>query len=422
MLDSIHIEQRTSSGAGWPTDALFARRKPFSMRPEIENGGVYEGWEAPAWFAINGERVPLRIVMHRPLPTGAIVKRYSLLGHYEPSSDEWGWRVLFQLETPPRRVLYALTNRIIAIDLGWRAVGDGLRLMMIHDGHQFVEIVLPYDLTSRREAANLETHPRVDIREAWRIQAERDKWLNDCKADLRDLDKTGWPETAVKKSRGLTRMKRGGLIAIREITRKAGVVCEPIEAWLAKDVPAWQDQRHIETRWHTTRDEILRVLAATLAEQCDQARWKAELSLKRIAEKESRRTAARKDKYAESGEWISRTNEERTLEGSQRNRRLANLSKFRTWFREAMEKRGREIVDDEAAYSSQICHVCKGAVEQSADLIVKCEQCGAVFDQDKNTARYYWLRFDAETRSLAAPLASVDRSLLKKVWRVVGPV
>src|SRR5262249_16829984 len=153
--------------------------------------------------------------------------------HYEPSSDEWGWRVLFQLETPPRRVLYALTNRIIAIDLGWRAVGDGLRLMMIHDGHQFVEIVLPYDLTSRREGGNVETHPRVDIREAWRIRAERDKWLNDCKADLRDLDKTGWPETAVKKSRGLTRMKRGGLIAIREITRKAGVLCEPIEAWLA---------------------------------------------------------------------------------------------------------------------------------------------------------------------------------------------
>ncbi len=137
-LDSIHIEQRTSSGAGWPTDALFARRKPFSMRPEIENGGIYEGWEAPAWFAINGERVPLRIVMHRPLLAGAIVKRYSLLGHYEPSSDEWGWRVLFQLETPPRRVLYALTNRIIAIDFGWRAVGDGLRLMMIHDGHQFL--------------------------------------------------------------------------------------------------------------------------------------------------------------------------------------------------------------------------------------------------------------------------------------------
>ena len=101
---------------------------------------------------------------------------------------------------------------------------------------------------------------------------------------------------------------------------------------------------------------------------------------------------------------------------------MANLSKFRTWFREAMEKRGREIVDDEAAYSSQICHVCNGAVEQSADLIVKCANCGALFDQDKNTARYYWLRFGAETRAVAAPLAPVDRSLLKKVWRVVGPV
>lgn len=417
-LDSIHIEQRTDSGSGWPIEELFARRKPFSMRPEVENGGVYEGWEAPAWFAINGERIPLRIVMHRPLPPGAIVKRYSLLGRYEPSAGAWNWRVLFQLETPPHRVLYALANRAVAIDLGWRAFDDGIRLMMIYDGHQFVEIRLPYDLTSRRERANLKNHPRIDIREAWRIQAGRDGWLEDCKAALRDMDKAGWPEAAVKKLRGLARMKRGGLMGVCEIMRKAGITCEPIKAWLEKDVPAWQDQRYIEQRWYATRDEILRVLAVELAEQCDQARWEGDLSLKRMAEEESRRIKDRIEKFAETGQWEKRTEAERLLEGAQRNRKLANLSRFRTWFREAMEKRGREIVDDETAYSSQICNKCNGPVPPSAELIVKCQNCGALFDQDENTARYYWSRFDADTRAAAGPLAPVNRSLLLKVWRV----
>lgn len=422
-LDSIHIEQRTDSGTGWPIDALFAKRKPFSMRPETENGGIYEGWEAPAWFAINGERIPLRIIMHRPFPLGAIIKRYSLLGRYEPAFKEWRWRVLFQLETPPQRILYSLTNRIIAIDLGWRSVDDGkgIRLMMIYDGHQHVEIVLPYDLTSRRKAANLKSHSRIDIREASRIRGERDERLENCKANLRDADKSGWPEVAVKKLRGLTRMKSGGLMAVRKILAEAGITCEPIEEWLDADIPAWQEQRTIEEYWYATRDEILRTLAVELAEQCDQVRWEGNLNSKRMAEQESRQTAKRKEAFAESGEWESRTQEERRLEAAQGNRQLANHSQFRTWFREAMEKRGREIIDDETAYSSQICHECDGSIEPSADLIVKCSQCGALFDQDKNTTQYFWGRYDAETRAVAAPLASVDRSLLLKVWRVVSP-
>jgi transposase len=141
--------------------------------------------------------------------------------------------------------------------------------------------------------------------------------------------------------------------------------------------------------------------------------------LKKMAEEESRQTGKRKAKYSESGEWESRDNEERTLEAAQRNRQLANLHQFRVWLREAMEKRGRDIIEDETAYSSQICHKCSSAVEPSRELIVKCSGCGALFDQDKNTVRYYWGRFDEQTRAVAGSLASVKRSLLRKVWRAV---
>jgi hypothetical protein len=419
-LDSIHIEQRTESGAGWSVGALFAKRKPFSMRPETMNGGLYEGWEAPAWFTVSGERVPVVVVMHRPLPDGAVVKRYSLIGRYEPSSGEWKWRIKFQLEVPPNRKLYSMTNRAIAVDLGWRQTEAGIRIMMIDDGHQFVEIVLPYDLTNRIEKANLRSHPPVDIRQSYLIQAERDRLQEECKAEMRKLDTGGWPEEALKKLRGLKTMKRGGLIAVRDILVKAGVACQLLDEWLSRDIALWQDKRGIEERWHATRDEILRVLAVELAEQCDQVRWEGEFSAKAMAEQESRQTVRRKKAYSETGQWDVRSAEARRLEASQMNRRLANHSQFRVWLREAMTKRGRDIIDDDTAYSSQICSVCSGAVESSADLIVKCQNCGKLFDQDKNTVRYYWNRFDPETREVAAPLALVNRSLLKKVWRVLS--
>jgi hypothetical protein len=419
-LNSIHIEQRTDSGKGWAVEELFARRKPFSIKPAPENN--YARWAAYGWFSINHDRIPIKLTMHRPFPVGAIVKRYILCGKYEPSLNEWKWRMVFQLEVPPQRVLYAQTNRAVAIDFGWRVTdkGEGIRIAMIYDGHQFIEIVLPYDLTARRERFNLRNHPPIDIREAWRIRAKMDEYLEVCKTELRESDKSGWPQRALKTLRSLTRMKREGLMAVRRMLAEEGIVCAPIEAWLAKDGPAWKQKRHIEERWYSTRNIILRKLAAELADQCDEIRWEKNLDLKNMAEKGTRQIEKRKAKYWESGEWESRRKEEWTLDAAQRNRQLANLHKFRVWLREAMEKRGRDIIDDETAYSSQICHKCSSAVEPSPELIVKCSGCGALFDQDKNTARYYWLRFDDDTRAVAGPLASVKRSQLIKVWRVVS--
>lgn len=428
-LENIQIPQRTDSGKGWDVSELFRRRKPFSVRPEIEQDGRYEGWEAQGWFSIKDERIPIRVIMHRPFPAGAIVKRYSLLGHYEKSSRQWSWRMLFTLEIPPVNILYPLTNRAAAIDAGWRKMKDEdriledrIRVAVIYDGHRAYELSVPFDLSNtreRRRSAEQSDKPRIDIRETWAIKSRRDGWLEDCKAQIRRLDVSGWPDDAIKSLTGIVKMRAGGLMRIRAILNGDGLRCEPIESWLAKDGPAWQQQRYIEQRWVATRDHLYRNFAVEIAEQIDTLIWEGDLGLKQMAEDAGKKKERRKGKKAQSGEWDERTPDERTLEASQKWRQMASLHKLRGWIREEMKERGKEIIEDETAYSSQICPKCNGKIESSPKLIVQCEN-GHVADQDVNAARYYWNRLDEDLRAVAGSLASVKRSQVLPGWRVLS--
>lgn len=424
-LDAIHIEQRTNSGAGWPASKLFERRAAFSIKPETERGGDYDGWEAPGWFKIGAERIPLRLIMHRPFPSGAIVKRYSLVGHYEKSAEAWEWRMVFQLEVPPVRVLYPVTNRIVAIDAGWRvhrerAICEGdIRAMTIYDGHQAYEYVIPFDLSNARERRpEYAGKPRIDLRETWEIKSRRAGWLESCKDDIRKLDVSAWPDRAIRALSGLTKMRDEGLLRIREMLEAEGLVCEPIEAWQEKDSQAWRQQRHIERRWIESRNSLWRQWAAELAEQCDVIIWEGDLDLRNMAEQAGKRKAKRKADHSLNGDWEERTIDERTLEAAAKWRVMASLSQARLWIREAMAKRVREIIDDQTAWSSQICSICNGRIEPSPQLMVECEN-GHRMDQDVNTCRYYWDRLEEDVRAAAVPLAPVNRSQL---WRCVRPI
>src|SRR5262249_4357513 len=231
-------------------------------------------------------------------------------------------------------------------------------------------------------------------------------------------DVSDWPDDAIRRLVGLTRMRAGGLMKLRSILGEVGITCEPIEVWLEKDRRAWIKQRYIEKRWIATRNTIYRQLATEIADQCGMAIWEGDLGVKGMAERAGKKKQKRKDAQAHGGQWEEPTGDERAFEASQKWRVMASLSQFRVWIREAMNKRGRIIVDDETAYSSQICHVCNGKIEPSGKLIVECEM-GHREDQDVNTARYYWNRADEDLRVGAVPLEPVRRS---QVARLIRPI
>ena len=438
-LETVHIQQRTESGSGWSIDQIFKRRKPFSIRPETVNGGVYDGWKAPGWFSINGERVPINVTMHRPYPDGAIIKRYSLIGSHEKSDDSWEWKILFQLEIPPSNILRPATGRAISIDAGWRSfrqrafMPDGIRVLTVYDGHNVWELFIPFDLTNaelsrqlrrdekRRDRPAKRSLPdRIDIRQTWKIQSERDAKREECKESLESIDTANWPEKARKQLSTLKKMRGEGLRMLHKTLQNAGITCEILETWLAFDGPVWKRQRYIQKKWIARRNEIYRVWAAEIAESCDTVIWEGNLNLKRIAEEPARKKESRKAKYAKEGRWEHRTEEQRLAEAAAKWRTLVSLSWFRLGIREAMAKQRREVIDDETAHSSRICSECWGEIEPSSDLIVTCKHCGAQYDQDINTVYYYWDRLTGDTQEAAEPLPSVKRSLLERCWRQIS--
>lgn len=428
FADRIHIENRTDSGTGWTVEQLFKKRTAFSLKPERLNDGRYEGWLADGWFTVGGVRVPIAVTMHRPLPDGAIIKRFSLIGECEKASRQWEWKVLFNIEIPdPIQVVYPQTGAAIAIDAGWRSARltayqeAGIRVMTLFDGFKYQEIVIPYDLSNRRERrAEYADRPRIDIREVWEITRQRDAELEKCKAAIRAMDKTGWPTEARRTVNGLTKMRSAGLMRLRKALANHGIICQPIEDWRAFDIPAWEDQRHIERRWYGSRDALYRQIAAELADRADTIIWEGDLKLKDIADKPAKNKAKRKKKHAETGEWESRTERERIEEAAAKWRQLASLYRFRMWIKEEIAQKGRTLVDEPAAYSSQICAECGAAIEPSPELIVKCAN-GHIYDQDVNSARYFWNRLDEDLRAVAAPAASVRRSQISRLFRDINP-
>ena len=243
--------------------------------------------------------------------------------------------------------------------------------------------------------------------------------MEECKADIRKLDASQWPDAAIRSLSGLTKMRDEGLLRIRGLLAAEGLICEPIEAWRERDVPAWIQQRHVENRWIETRDSLARQWAAELAEQCDVTIWEGGLGLGDMAEQAGRKKAKRKKAHAENGEWEHRTGNDLALEAAQKWRMMASLAQQRLWIREVMAKRGKLIVDAETAFSSQVCYICGGHIEPSAALLVMCEN-GHRHDQDENTVRLLWGRLDEDLRAVAVPLASVGRSQLLRTIRTLS--
>lgn len=424
-LDSVHIENRTDSGKGWPSEAIFGERKAVSLKVLPRVNMRASGHLARGYFQVGGEQVPIEVIMHRPFPEGAIVKRFSLLGKYEAAENKWEWQVMFTLSCPSPSVAYPVTSTAISIDAGWRAERtnamneSGIRIMTIFDGTSAQEIVLPYDLSNKRERrhhAENSNRPPIDIREVWRIQSERDSRLEQCKSELRTETKDGWPDEAVRMMRGITKMRAGGLMRIRHKLTDASLVSPAIESWLEYDRPAWIQQRHIQRRWLATRDEFYRVLAAELTDQADVVVWEGDLSLKQMAEESGKKKNRRKAKHEDSGEWDARSVDERILEASMRWRHTAGLYKLRLWIKEEVAQKRRELIDEAAAYSSQVCYHCGASITPSASLIVMCAN-GHKHDQDENTCRYFWGRLADEVRAAAVPMASVGHSQIRRLFR-----
>ncbi len=389
-LRKINIEHRTQSG-GEPISWLYEYRdkKHTCIR---RSSGLARGH-----FSINDTRIPFEVVMHRPPDPAAILKRYSLCGQYEPAFREWRWKIILLVEYPPQDIVHG--NAVFGLDLGYRRHEDGLRLGVLYHPKGSYEIYLPFNLANRSERKQMERFPESeatrDIRQVWEMQSRQDYLLEECKAQLREIEKDNWPEAARASMSGIVKMRAGGLRRLRKELFDAGISLEFFESWYTRHVEMSKRIRKAQIRIQATKNALYRNIAAWLSRHCAVLAWEDDLDLKEIAESDTDQIA---------------------IKEAQKYRQYAGLFRLRSFIREKMNDRIPKI---EGAYSTQECEHCGGHIEPGPAVILTCEN-GHRCDQDLNAARVLFHRLASEIKETPGNLPAVDRAqVARSIRRVV---
>lgn len=200
------------------------------------------------------------VLMHRPLPDGAVIKSLTITRKRPvPSAKQWKWEITFSVDIPEPGA--SPMRQVAGVDLGWRKVEAGLRIATIATGAGGVEhVILPSGMLERRariaglmgrvveEAREADTDPTKH--EDWRrLSLEIARWnrrrrdiYRVAAADLVQrcqligIDSTGIAAMAADKSMPpeTRRMRTWGApaefaAAVRDAGRRQGALVREIE-------------------------------------------------------------------------------------------------------------------------------------------------------------------------------------------------
>ncbi len=313
---------------------------------------------APVWLE-------LPMVMHRPLPPDGVIRMASAVRERVGRSFRWKLVVTVTLAQQPQ----APTRRdgTIAVDIGWRAVHDGLRVAYWCDtsgaegelvlGPEIVEPLLKlHDLRSIRDK---HFNDVVTMLRAWLVEHAElvPNWLRDQTANI-----------AAWRSQG----RMVSLIRRWRAARFAGdeEIVGTLEGWLRRENHLYDWEANQRDQVQRRRREEYRKFAAALARKYDTIILEA-FDLRRVARKPAPESGTRGSTPADKQRTIAATSE---LRGAISNAAL---------------RENARIVTVPADASTMECHAC-GHVEQfdsAARLVHRCGSCGALWDQDANAAR-----------------------------------
>jgi hypothetical protein len=383
-----------------------------------------------AYMQIGGVRVPLLVLMHRPVPADAIVKRIALLGTFEPSlrrpgNSGWFWRLQLTVELPPREKLPP-TGRVAGIDVGWRVGAEGLRIAVLSDGQgHYWELALPWHMenrnTTRRQALYQRHGATLDTtgswRQLWTWRTAIDEQLEACKQALHDVDHTHWPAEAQGMWTGHLKMRAGGLRRLRRALWQAGDIIQPLEEWHAWHSTQMRRYRGSELRLTRARNSLYRLVTDWIARHFDVVSIEGDLDLQELAEKP---TKTRK-KRGKEGKTDALSDSQRRERRANKNRQLASISTFRLYLTEAIAKYGRLLYEAPAAYTSRTCRTCGTRLTESADVWRVCP-LGHGQDRDCAAADLLVLAIPDDRRPGSTSVPAIDRMQLLPVLHTLIPM
>ncbi|RME29060.1 MAG: hypothetical protein D6800_03110, partial [Candidatus Zixiibacteriota bacterium] len=158
-ISPIWIQHRYTGG-GLEAERIFgSRSRKFSVL-ETPPASAYDDNRhvnrrrrvVDAHFGVDGEIIPLRLRLHRPIPEDSVMKRVALSGRRVRRPQGWGWiwHIIITLEVPPPRPEEKPALRVAAVDMGWRKFDDYLRVAYVYDGEREIEVRLPLDTSNYR--------------------------------------------------------------------------------------------------------------------------------------------------------------------------------------------------------------------------------------------------------------------------------
>lgn len=333
------------------------------LRIEVVSGTRKKPY-AIAWLRVGSEgRAPIwakvPFVLHRPLPPESQIKwAYLLCCKVGPHEK---WSVQFVLSQKEWVREDAALEGMVAVDIGWRRVADGLRVAywVGDDGAEGELVLSEYDLNGWERADTLRsTRDKAFDAErlrlhAWLTIAEGvPEWLREMTATLH-----AWKS-----------QRRLAAVAIRwreERFASDEEGFELLEAWRRQDRHLWcweTAQRRGIGAW---REDLYCRFAAMLRRRyrtviLEKIDWRHFHRLPKV-EQEAPEAAAR--------EWV-------------RNAAPGRLA-------EILREKMVENQMTKAAFTTQRCHACGEREEFDAkmDLEHVCSHCGNVWDQDANAAK-----------------------------------
>ena len=306
-----------------------------------------------AWFGIDDEQIGLNVIVHRAIPADAIVKRVALTGLKQSPAMRWQFSIVFTVEEEPQEPTEASKERV-GIDVGWRKIGDRLRVAVAYDGAKHEELYIPL-------AYHAKGLGEVSLERKRAVQHMKDTLLERAKSALREK----LPALGIELPREFTRMRNAGLIRLMNEWQSAGVrhgAATLLQEWKQDNDRLTRKALMIDNRMKARREHEYRNFASRLARNYQLIRVE-KLDLKNMSRRENVK-----------GEYV--------LEAAAENRNYAACGELLAAIRNAAKGRVEEV---HSSYTTSICAKCGEPFEAGEALQGRCT-AGHVRDQDWNAA------------------------------------
>ncbi len=333
----------------------------------------------------NHQYINFKVNLHRQIESLGFIKRCNLVGRYNCLG--WKYSLVLTVEVEPSNIQTVLPASECGLDLGWRCLGDYIRLgYLVDDQGNEQELKLPITLTAKRFKKYNERYPDNRVINDWMMLKDFHQQLcyqvDNTKALLQKSLPKQLPQEIHDVLKGFHKMRQGGLYKIRRILKENPTVAP--ESLHELELFAYDDL-YIKRKIQRGLDRLIgfrewhyRNLALQLATNYSTIYWESDLNIKALAEGVNDKDAKLDPNFDKSKHYF--------IKNSMEFRHIAALGIFRLYLINACKKTGSTLYSTKSKNTTALCCICSESVNTSQKLENICIN-GHLMDQDKNAAK-----------------------------------